>query len=152
MTSKLFDLGVLVSLGAGIALSAILSGVVGGLAAHVAGWVGLGESGWAVRVVGLVTGVSFGPGLLVLLLRVPSGVPGEEPASPAEAPDAHPTEHYAAHRDPQPARSRTVARVSLVAGTVTGAVPGVDMSSTRQLWSRPHRCRAGQGHRRECRL
>lgn len=75
VTAKLRDLGVLLSLGVGIALSAVLTGVVGGLAAQLAEWVGMGEGGWLVTVVGLVLGVLFDLGLLVLLLRVLSGVP-----------------------------------------------------------------------------
>ena len=72
--SKVRDLGVLLSLGLGIALSAILTSTVGGLAAQVAGWIGLGGGG-VVTIVGLLIGVTFDTLLMVVLLRMLSGVP-----------------------------------------------------------------------------
>jgi membrane protein len=69
------DLFVLVTMGLAIAVSAILTGVVGGLAQRVAGWVGLEGSGPLVGLVGLVVGVVFDTLILVVLLRMLSGAP-----------------------------------------------------------------------------
>lgn len=73
--TKLRDLGVLAALGVGIAVSAAVSSIAGGLTEQVAGVVGLGDSEWMVTVVGLLLGVVFDAGLMVLMIRVLSGVP-----------------------------------------------------------------------------
>ncbi|OFE14813.1 hypothetical protein BA895_09070 [Humibacillus sp. DSM 29435] len=73
--TKLRDLGVLAALGIGIAVSAAVSSIAGGLTEQVAGVVGLGDSEWLVTVVGLLLGVAFDAGLMVLMIRVLSGVP-----------------------------------------------------------------------------
>lgn len=75
LTSKLRDLGVLLTLGLGIALSAIMTSVVGGLAVQIAGWVGLGGNAVLITVVGLLIGVVFDTLLMVVLIRMLSGVP-----------------------------------------------------------------------------
>jgi membrane protein len=73
--TKLRDLGVLLTLGFGVAASAILTSAVGGIAEHVARWVGIGERPWVVTVVGLLISVVFDTFLMVVLLRLLSGVP-----------------------------------------------------------------------------
>ncbi|HET9630984.1 MAG TPA: YihY/virulence factor BrkB family protein, partial [Terrabacter sp.] len=73
--TKARDLFVLVTMGLAIALSAILTSVVGGLAQRVAGWVGLAGNGPLVGLVGLVVGVVFDTLILVVLLRMLSGAP-----------------------------------------------------------------------------
>nr|WP_223128700.1 YihY/virulence factor BrkB family protein [Terrabacter sp. MAHUQ-38] len=73
--TKARDLFVLVTLGLAVALSAVVTGVVGGLAERVAGWVGLEGNGALVGVLGLVVGVVFDTLILIVLLRMLSGVP-----------------------------------------------------------------------------
>ncbi|ADU47717.1 YihY/virulence factor BrkB family protein [Intrasporangium calvum] len=75
VTAKLRDLGVLLTLGLGIAASAIMTSVVGGLAVEIAGWVALGGNAVLVTVVGLLVGVVFDTLLMVVLIRMLSGVP-----------------------------------------------------------------------------
>ena len=48
VTTKLRDLGVLVTIGLGVAASAILTSTIGGAAGWVADHVGLGGNGWVV--------------------------------------------------------------------------------------------------------
>ena len=73
--TKAHDLFVLVTLGLAIAVSAILTSVIGGLAERVAGWVGLAGNGLLIGAVGLLLGVAFDFVILVVLLRLLSGVP-----------------------------------------------------------------------------
>ena len=73
--TKLRDLAVLSALGVGIAVSAAVSSVAGGLTTQVADAVGLGGAEWLVTVVGLLLGLVFDAGLVVLMIRVLSGVP-----------------------------------------------------------------------------
>ncbi|WP_374968449.1 YihY/virulence factor BrkB family protein [Terrabacter sp. BE26] len=75
VTTKARDLFVLVTMGAAIAVSAILTSVVGGLAQRVAGWVGLAGNGALVGLAGLLVGVVFDTLILVVLLRMLSGAP-----------------------------------------------------------------------------
>ncbi len=72
--AKVRDLGVLLVLGLGIALSAALSAVAGGLAERVAGTVGLGDQGWVVSAAGSLVGLLLDVGLVAVLLRLLSGV------------------------------------------------------------------------------
>lgn len=72
--SRLRDVAVLFTLGLGIALSAILTGVVGGLGQQVAAWLGWGGV-WLITVPGLLIGVAFDTLLMAVLLRHLSGVP-----------------------------------------------------------------------------
>ncbi|MDV3223513.1 YihY/virulence factor BrkB family protein [Intrasporangium sp.] len=73
--AKLRDLGVLFVLGLGIAVSAIMTSVVGGLAEQLADWIGLDGNAVLVTVTGLLFGVLFDTLLLVVLIRLLSGVP-----------------------------------------------------------------------------
>lgn len=73
--AKLRDLGVLLTLGLGIAMSAILTSAVGGLAVQIAGWIGLAGNGIVLTLAGLGIGVLFDTLLMVVLLRLLSGVP-----------------------------------------------------------------------------
>ena len=73
--TKVRDLGVLFTLGLGVAASAILTSAIGGIAAHIAGWVGLDGQSWVVTTVGLVLSAVFDTLLMVVLLRMLSGVP-----------------------------------------------------------------------------
>lgn len=73
--AKLRDVAVLVALGVGIAVSAAVSSVAGGLTTQVADAVGLGGEEWIVTTVGLLLGLAFDSGLMVLMIRVLSGVP-----------------------------------------------------------------------------
>ena len=74
VTTKLRDLGVLVTIGLGVAASAILTSTIGGAAGWVADHVGLGDNGWVVTTVGVLVGVAVDTGLMLLLLRFLSGV------------------------------------------------------------------------------
>jgi membrane protein len=73
--TKARDLFVLVTIGLAIAVSAILTSAVGGLAGRVAGWIGLAGNGFLVGLLGLLAGVVFDTLILVVLLRMLSGVP-----------------------------------------------------------------------------
>jgi membrane protein len=75
LTSKLRDAGVLLTLGLGIALSAIMTSAIGGLAEQVAEWIGLGGNTVLITVIGLAIGVLFDTLLMVVLIRLLSGVP-----------------------------------------------------------------------------
>jgi membrane protein len=74
VTTKLRDLGVLLTLGLGIALFAVLSSVVGGAAGWIADWVGLPGDGWIVGLAGFAVSVLADTGLMMILLRVVSDV------------------------------------------------------------------------------
>lgn len=69
------DLFVLVTMGLAIAVSAVMTSVVGGLAQRVAGWVGLDGNGALVGLAGLVVGIVFDTLILAVLLRMLSGAP-----------------------------------------------------------------------------
>ncbi|GAA2743597.1 inner membrane protein YhjD [Terrabacter aerolatus] len=73
--TKARDVFVLLTLGLAIAVSAILTSAIGGLAERVAGWIGLGGNGFLVGLLGLLAGVVFDTLILVVLLRMLSGVP-----------------------------------------------------------------------------
>ncbi|HET8987495.1 MAG TPA: YihY/virulence factor BrkB family protein [Humibacillus sp.] len=75
VTTKLRDLGVLTVLGLLIAVSAILSSAIGGLAGTIADWIGLPGGAILVAVVGLVAGILFDTLIMVVLLRLLTGVP-----------------------------------------------------------------------------
>ena len=75
VTDKLRDLGVLVSLGAGVLVSGVLTSILGSGASGLSERVGLGDSPALVTVVGLVVGFVVDVSVMVLLLRVLSGVP-----------------------------------------------------------------------------
>lgn len=73
--TRLRDAGVLAGLGLGVVISAILTSVVGALAGTVAEWIGFDGGGFVVTIIGLAIGVTFDTLLMVLLLRLLSGVP-----------------------------------------------------------------------------
>ncbi|MEO6144519.1 MAG: YihY/virulence factor BrkB family protein, partial [Dermatophilaceae bacterium] len=75
ITTKLRDLGVLFTLGLGIALSAVLTSVIGVAAGWIADRIGLSGQGWILVLAGFAVSVLADTGLMMLLLRVLSGVP-----------------------------------------------------------------------------
>ncbi len=75
VTDKLRDLGVLVTLGVGVLLSAVLTSVIGAGASGLSGALGLGDHPVLSQVVGLVVGFGVDLGVMVVLLRVLSGLP-----------------------------------------------------------------------------
>lgn len=74
LTDKLRDLGVFVAFGSAFLLSAVLTSVVGTAADWLAQRIGLGSNTIVVTVVGILVGFAVDVGILVLLLRVLSGV------------------------------------------------------------------------------
>lgn len=74
LTDKLRDVAVLVVLGLGLATSAGVTIVASSAARWLAGFVGLGSQDWLVTVVGLLVGAVLDTGLVMLMLRVLSGV------------------------------------------------------------------------------
>ena len=72
--TKARDIGVLVTLGVAIVLSAVVTSVLGGLAGTVASWIGLPGQGLLVGALGLVVAVLFDTLIMVVLLRLLSGV------------------------------------------------------------------------------
>jgi membrane protein len=75
VATKLRDLGVLFTLGLGIALSAALTTVAGAASSWMAGRIGMSGQGWVLMLAGLAVSVVADTGLMMLLLRVLSGVP-----------------------------------------------------------------------------
>ena len=75
VATKLRDLGVLFTLGLGIALSAVLTSVVGIAAGWIAERIGMSGQSWVLILAGLAVSVLADTGLMMLLLRVLSGVP-----------------------------------------------------------------------------
>jgi len=75
ITTKLRDVGVLFTLGLGISLSAVLTSVVGAGAGWIAERIGLSGEGWILMLAGLAVSILADTGLMMLLLRVLSGVP-----------------------------------------------------------------------------
>ncbi|HUG50323.1 MAG TPA: YihY/virulence factor BrkB family protein [Terrimesophilobacter sp.] len=74
--AKVRDLGVLLTLGLGIALSAIVTSAVGGWAERIAGWIEvLPGNPVLFTATGLLLGVLFDALLMVILIRVLSGAP-----------------------------------------------------------------------------
>lgn len=74
VTDKLRDLGVLVTLGVGVLLSAVLTSVLGAGASGLSDAVGLGEHALLGQVIGLIVGFGVDLGVMVVLLRVLSGL------------------------------------------------------------------------------
>jgi membrane protein len=72
--NKVRDLGVLFTLGLGIALLAVLSTVVGAGAGWVADGIGLAGEDWVVVLAGFALSVLADTALMIILLRVVSGV------------------------------------------------------------------------------
>jgi membrane protein len=69
------DLGVLFSLGVGIAFFAVLTSVVGASSSWIAQAIGLSGDGWVVIIAGFTVSVLADTGLMIVLLRVVSRVP-----------------------------------------------------------------------------
>lgn len=75
VSNKLRDLVVLFTLGLGIAVFAVLTTSVGFAAGLIAQWFGIAGQGGALIVVGFVVNVLADTGLMMVMLRVVSGVP-----------------------------------------------------------------------------
>jgi membrane protein len=75
VTTKLRDLGVLFTLGLGVLLSAVLTTVVGAAAGWIAERIGMSGQGGILVVAGFPVSVLLDTGLMMLLIRVLSGVP-----------------------------------------------------------------------------
>jgi membrane protein len=74
LTNKVRDLGVLFTLGLGVAVTGVLTSVVGGAAGWIAERIGMAGQGWIVILAGFPVSVLADMGLMLLLLRVLSGV------------------------------------------------------------------------------
>ena len=74
VTTKLRDLGVLLTLGLGIALSSVLTSGVGVAAGWIAKGLGLSDRGWVVQLAGFAVSVLADTALMLVLLLVLSGV------------------------------------------------------------------------------
>lgn len=74
VTNKLRDLGVMLTLGLGIALSGVFTSIASGLIGRIADLVGLPGAPWLIQGAVLVISVLADTGLMLLLLRVLSGV------------------------------------------------------------------------------
>jgi membrane protein len=74
LTDRLRDLGVFAALGLAFLLSAGLTSLLGAASGWVADHVGLGDHTLVVRVLGLLVGYAIDVAVLVLLLRVLSGL------------------------------------------------------------------------------
>lgn len=72
--NKLRDVGVLVLLGLAIAVSAAVTGVAGAAASWIAEQIGLGDQGWILRVVAFVVGAVLDGFVVLVMLRLLSGV------------------------------------------------------------------------------
>jgi membrane protein len=74
VTTKLRDLGVLCALGLGVLLSAVLTSMVGGAAGWLAERIGMSGQSWILVAAGLPVSVLVDTALMLLLMRVLSGV------------------------------------------------------------------------------
>jgi membrane protein len=74
ITNKVRDLGVLFTLGLGIAVVAVLTSGVATAAGWIADWSGLPGHSWVVVLADLVLSVLADTGLMLILLRVVSGL------------------------------------------------------------------------------
>lgn len=74
LTDKLRDLSVFILLGLAFVLSAALTSVLGAASGWIADHIGLGDNTAVVTVVGLVVGYAVDVAVLVLMLRVLSGI------------------------------------------------------------------------------
>jgi membrane protein len=75
VTNTVRDLGVLFTLGLGIAFFAVGTSAVGAAAGWVAQGIGISGEGWVVILAGFAVSVLADTGLMIVLLRVVSGVP-----------------------------------------------------------------------------
>lgn len=76
-TNKVRDLGLLFSLGFGIALSAVLTTTVGAAAGWIAERISMSGQSWILTLSGLVVSVIADTALMMVLLRVLSRVPSQ---------------------------------------------------------------------------
>ncbi len=74
LTDKLRDLGVFVLLGVSFLLSAVLTTALGGASGWLAQRIGLGDNSFIVTAVGLAVGYVVDVAVLVLMLRILSGI------------------------------------------------------------------------------
>jgi len=74
ITNKVRDVGVLFTLGLGVVFFAVLTSVVGGAAGWIAERIGLSGHGWIFVLAGFAVSVPADTGLMMVLLRVVSGV------------------------------------------------------------------------------
>lgn len=74
LLAKLRDLGVLVVIGVGVVLSAVVAAVANAAAGWAAELVGLGSQGWLVTGVGVLVQALLNTSVVALVLRVLSGV------------------------------------------------------------------------------
>lgn len=74
VTNKLRDLGVLVLLGLAIVVSAAVTGVASALTGWIAEAIGLGGQQWLLRAVALVVGAALDGLVVLVMLRLLSGV------------------------------------------------------------------------------
>ena len=74
ITNAVRDLGVLFTLGLGIAFFAVLTGVVGAASGWIAQGIGMPGRGWILFVAEFAVSVLADTGLMIVLLRVVSGV------------------------------------------------------------------------------
>jgi membrane protein len=75
VTTKLRDLGVLFTLGLGIGVSAVLTTLVGAAASWIADRIGMSGQSWVLVLAGLAVSIAADTGLMMVLLRVLSGMP-----------------------------------------------------------------------------
>lgn len=75
VTTKARDLGVFASMGVAVLASALLSSLLGAVSDQVAAWVGLPGGGLLVSILGLALAVAIDTAIMVVLLRILSGVP-----------------------------------------------------------------------------
>jgi len=74
ITNKVRDLGVLFTLGLGVALVAVLTSAVGAGAGQIAQWLGMPGQGWILVLTGFAVSVLADTALMMVMLRVVSGV------------------------------------------------------------------------------
>jgi membrane protein len=74
ISNKVRDLGVLFTLGLGVALVAVLTSAVGAGAGQIAQWLGFPGEAWILELTGFAVSVLADTALMMVMLRVVSGV------------------------------------------------------------------------------
>lgn len=74
VTAKLRDLGVLLILGVAVVLSSVVAGIAGTTTRWLTGLVGLHDQWWVLTLVSVVVGVLLDGAIVLVMLRVLSGV------------------------------------------------------------------------------
>ena len=74
VTDKLRDIGLMLSIGFVIVLSAVVAGFANGAAGFAAEHIGLGSKGWVVTVVGIVVQAVLNTAVVALILRLLTGL------------------------------------------------------------------------------